>query len=236
MLLYGSCVSRDTYELVKNERDLLGYVARQSLISAMSVPAAAPTLDALESPFQRRMVTEDFEGSLKEIVRSASRHAAVFLIDLVDERLGVHRLSKESYVTRSNEFVKAGLHTHFAEAEWVRFGTTPHLELYRNAVADFADLLRVLGLADRTLVIEAPFAADLEDGSPCPLHGGRTAEEWNRLYRPYFDLWEHHGVAVHRVPADRVAASVNHRWGVGPYHYVESTYRAVLEEVTARGL
>lgn len=235
VLLYGSCVSRDTYELVKDARPLAGYVARQSLISAMGDPVPTPDLSALASPFQQRMVAEDHEGALRGIVRG-NADAGVLLLDLVDERLGVYRAGDGAYVTRSNEFVKAGLHTDRDPADWIKFGTPEHVDLYRAAVERFAVLLHSLGMVPRTLVADIPFAATMEDGSPCPLHGGRTAQEWDRLYRPYFAAWEAAGVAVYRVPDDLVAATAGHRWGVGPYHYTPMTYHAVLSELDRRCL
>ena len=55
VFIYGSCVTRDAVEHWKDdERRVVGYVARQSLISALSPPGDAEQfrLSAIESPFQ----------------------------------------------------------------------------------------------------------------------------------------------------------------------------------------
>jgi hypothetical protein len=38
IFIYGGCVSRDTFELMKEKHSLVHYVSRQSLISAASSP------------------------------------------------------------------------------------------------------------------------------------------------------------------------------------------------------
>ncbi|MBP2216308.1 DUF6270 domain-containing protein [Arthrobacter sp. CAN_C5] len=42
ILIYGSCVSRDAYSTFGDDYALTGYVARQSMISAMSRPTTLP--------------------------------------------------------------------------------------------------------------------------------------------------------------------------------------------------
>ncbi|WP_418606330.1 DUF6270 domain-containing protein [Georgenia sp. SUBG003] len=67
-LLYGSCVSRDAFQHLGGGYELLQYVARQSLISAMSPAAVLPAQPSLVSPFQERMVRDDVASTAPSVL------------------------------------------------------------------------------------------------------------------------------------------------------------------------
>lgn len=86
VFIYGSCVSRDPFELPGSLK-LDGYYARSSLVSAFSLlesGLADADLSTNPSPFQRRMVAADLTRQIPELLRTST--ADVILIDLVDER------------------------------------------------------------------------------------------------------------------------------------------------------
>ena len=132
LAVYGSCVARDTVEhLVPGTVRLLGYVARQSLVSAMSPPLDTDPghLDALPSAFQRRVLGEDARSAL---LRTLARDAAsleVLLWDLADERLGVYLLPDGGAITRTAELVASGAEPAMAaRARLLTLGSDEHLE------------------------------------------------------------------------------------------------------------
>src|SRR4051794_991617 len=90
LFVYGSCVSRDTVEpLVRAGHRLDGYVARQSLISALR-PADRRLLPelGLDSPFQQRMWDGDVRAGLFPTLKSLETgHRRLLIWDIVDERL-----------------------------------------------------------------------------------------------------------------------------------------------------
>ncbi len=87
LLIYGSCVSRDIFNL-EESRDfkLTDYYARSSMASLCSEAYEnEEALSRIPSAFRRRMVACDFS---KEILSAKDKFAAadVILIDLIDER------------------------------------------------------------------------------------------------------------------------------------------------------
>lgn len=108
VMIYGSCVARDTVEAAAGSVELVRYVARQSLISVGSDASAhLPTELGLDSPFQARMVTADFLGSLGADLTEVGKDVDRLLWDLADERHGVYRFRDGTIATRSVETMRS---------------------------------------------------------------------------------------------------------------------------------
>src|SRR5699024_11175643 len=89
-MIYGSCVTRDTFEFLGDDFLLKSYVARQSVISAGTQTSdTLPMLDPIASAFQKRMVEGDLKGNLYETLDTQASQADLLVIDLIDERGGV---------------------------------------------------------------------------------------------------------------------------------------------------
>lgn len=230
VFIAGSCVSRDTVELMDHERYALrAYVARQSLISAYGSPAQAPDLPAELSPFQRRMVQGDVAGDLPRRLRRSADLVDLVLWDLFDERLGVYALTSGGYVTRTPEIMGTTLHAHLeATARLVALGSEEHLRSWCAAATGWHDLLDELGLADRTLLVAPPWATRSSSGSPVPGSFGLGPEEANRRYAPYLIHVASLGVPVLTVPEHLAVAAADHRWGLAPFHYQPATYQCLI--------
>jgi hypothetical protein len=234
VFIAGSCVSRDTFALLDPERYALeGYVARQSLISAFTGPAAdVPALPEHLSPFQRRMLAGDVAGDLPRRLRRAAGTVDLLLWDVVDERLGVYRLPDGSFVTRTPELIGTALHDHLERtARLVAFGSDEHLGLWRAAAGAWVEVLRRHDLLARTLVVAPPWATRSDDGSPVPTSFGLGAEQANRLSAPYLACAAALGAPVLTVPPDTAVAAAGHRWGLAPFHYADATYARLVAGV-----
>jgi hypothetical protein len=233
VLVYGSCVSRDSFEAFDAARFVLhGYHARHSLISAFSpLPADVVATTALPSAFQRRMVTDDVTAALVGRLTSAARPPDLILWDLVDERLGVVELPGGGALTVSNELLAARVELPEGSVH-VPFGSDRHFELWTGALARFADLLGCRGLSGRTVLLLAPWASRTHDGRPTPPSHGVAADEGNLLYARYEEAAAAlPGVRVVRMsPAEAVGAA-EHRWGPAPFHYTDDFYRLVAARV-----
>ncbi|NMR20527.1 DUF6270 domain-containing protein [Cellulomonas fimi] len=233
VFIYGSCVSRDTFELMDHERyTLLAYVARQSLISAFGPrPADVATPEEL-SPFQRRMIQGDLEGDLTRKLAAAARSVDLLLWDLTDERLGVYQLRDGAYATRTSDNVGTSFEAGLQEqSTLIRFGSDQHRGLWVDAATKFVDTLGQLELLDRTLVLAPAWAERSLDGTPVPGSFGLLPPDANSLYEPYYRAIGELGVTAVRLPVDRVIASAGHRWGAAPFHYDDATYRALIERI-----
>ena len=141
--IYGSCVSRDTFEYVDKERfSLLRYVARSSLISAFSPPAPLPIpTDHGLSAFQLRQVCTDSSSRLLPTLRELADRIDLLLWDLVDERLGVYTDAEGHVVTDSIELRTVGDHVLLDAYQHIPFGTDEHLALFRAALEPWRQFL-----------------------------------------------------------------------------------------------
>lgn len=234
-LIYGSCVSRDTFEFLPDSYKLLTYVARQSAIS-VGAPAdgVASRLKDLPSAFQNRMVSGDVRGDMLAVVE---RHAAdidVLLIDLIDERGGVLPLGG-GFVTKLSELWSAGGREIAAGVRLLAFGSDDHFAAWRRAFDHIVDELDRLGLRRRTLVLKTPWAALAPDGSDIPIPDWMTPPDTaNHLYERYFRHVADLGLAVVELPDDLARSPLDHRWGPSPFHYTEQAYRFLADQIVAR--
>lgn len=234
--IYGSCVSRDTFEFLRpHGYDLVRYVARQSLVSAFSPGLEAATLPGLDvtSPFQRRMLAGDWGSSLVPQLRAHREEVDLLLWDLCDERLGVWRLPEGEVVTRSVDAISSGLEASLADrAEVVSFGSPGHLAAFTDASRQFRDVLADTGLLERTLLLAPPWATHTDDGSPTPTSFGLSAQVANGIFDAYHRVVQNIlDVPVVTLGQDRVVAAAGHQWGPAPFHYADSVYEALVTQV-----
>jgi hypothetical protein len=235
--VYGSCVARDTFDRLGPGFELSGYVARQSLVSALSDPwdRVPDVVQTIESPFQRRMQAGDLTSDL--LVHLARRTGALDLLlwDLTDERLGFYVLDDGTVVTRSIELLACGLDDELARtARLVPFGTDEHLRRWVAALDELLERLDGLGLTGRLVVLGLPWARRTDDGRDVAPSFGVTAREGNRRLRPYHAALRRREVPMVSMRPWRVRASSSHAWGEAPFHYAEDVYAHVAEQIRTR--
>lgn len=229
--VYGSCVARDTIDTMEpGALTLAGYVARQSLISAMH--PADPSLvqgAGLASRFQRRMLEGDAGSNLFDLLSEAARNTDLVLCDLTDERLGVYELADSSYLTRSVELIRSGLEADIrAKGRWLAFGTDEHFSLWQAALGAFTQRLDTLGLRERTLFLLVPWASVDTTGSGVAPSFGTSAHDANAQYGRYNSaVMAAFPDQVISLSEDEVRTDPQHRWGPSPFHYAPSTYATI---------
>ncbi len=232
VFLYGSCVSRDTAEFRGSSWERAGYVARQSLISAMNSGMVMPRGTGLSSKFQNAMVDGDFSSSLPTLLRSVDKPLDRLVIDLVDERLGVYPYPENKYLTFSNELHQSGLMNQMkGRKAFLSFGSDQHFELWTEALDKFTELLRVLSLVDKTRVVKAPFVDFTNEGSGVPQTRNLSAGAWNDLYARYYELLQAKGFRIVEIPRESLVSTDSHKWGSAQYHYVDSAYEALASRI-----
>lgn len=125
LAVFGSCVSRDAVRYLPPGIELVSYIARSSIVSAVHAEPYLVTDEIPESfgAFEGRMVRHDLEKT--GLSSLAGSDPDVVVIDLIDERFRVyefagtlvtlsHRISKEQFgsevlqkgkvITRDNDF------------------------------------------------------------------------------------------------------------------------------------
>lgn len=224
--ILGSCVSRDTFEVLDPTRyDLAMYVARHSVVSTDTdarrhLPDELPAAHA----FQRKQMEMDAHGTLWERVDSVAGKIDLFLWDLVDDRHGYVRFPDGSYITRSIDLLgQPALAESLAQGRTVSFGTDEHFTTWRISADRFVAGLRRRALLQRTLLLAVDWASKTTDGEPAPLSMGVHADDANARFARYYDHIQSLGIPALRIRAPLTDPS--HRWGAAPFHYAESVYR-----------
>lgn len=233
--IYGSCVSRDTFEFMGDSGfELVTYVARQSLTSATSAPSTVdPPPFETTSPFQRRMLMGDWEGSLLGLLRKQRPQTDLLLWDLFDERLGVNRLAGGKFVTRSVDTLSTGLEAAvIPSSEHMSLGSPEHLSAFRAALDRFGSELMSLDLMDRTLVVAPPWATTTVDGLAAPSSYSLLPDRANELFETYYAAIDATlGLPSVTVPAPDAVADPAHRWGLAPFHYGRAVYESLASQI-----
>ncbi|MBD7979520.1 DUF6270 domain-containing protein [Oerskovia merdavium] len=232
-LVFGSCVSRDTFSHLEPQKfELVQYIARQSILSAISPPTTLDIdLTPLTSRFQRRMVRGSLEGNLLASLEDARPDLIIW--DITDERTGVFEMSDRSYVTRMVELDQVGMTAKVARASLrhIQFGTSEHFSIWTSACNRLAQRLSNLNLLDKTILLAPPWAQFDNNSEETPQSYGLTANQANQLMEPYLEYVEELlGRARITHPSPR--ADRNSRWGVAAFHYTDEVYRSLARNIT----
>ena len=229
IIIFGSCVARDTAAIMSDTAKVRRYVARQSMVSAAHGSAELDGEVQLDSAFQKRGVESDFKGEALKLLRASAPNANVLLLDLMDERLGVYRASSGSYITRTWELANSGILNQQPEPlTHIEFGSDAHFKLWQEAAKQIAEELTALDLP--VLLLAPPLAERDLEGNALDYIGHPVAV-WNKTFDRYYDAIEQFGITVLRPPADLAVADKNHKWGLAPFHYAEPMYKWFQTEI-----
>lgn len=229
---YGGCVTRDSFELLKPDYKLLGYVARQSLVSSGHAPIIVPKSETnLESPFQQRQLRGDVDSSLLPTLRRCAGTSDSIILDLVVERLGV-RQYQQGFLTRSNELARSALGESLtSEHPSVRFATDRHFKLWCYGARQLVDVLRRESALERTLVFDTPWASFTQTGIEVPGFRNQSPSKMNELFERYYAYLRELGLHIVRLPDELVLSDDDHQWGPAPYHYHREAYVWLAQQV-----
>lgn len=230
VFIYGSCVTRDAVPWFADyDLEMVGYVARQSLLSAFRRANSKEfDLSKISSNFQRRMSKNDIEGNLRFDLRR-SQPDAVFW-DICDERLTVRKLPSGGMITQSQDYVTAGMHPG-PLGPHLRFGTDEHYALWNRGLEQLLAVMDQMGLAGKLFLNATPWALEDEFGEN---HNGQaeTAREFNERAARYLSLANGSGVkVVVTEQGDAISRTQGHAWGPAPFHYVDATYKKMLSNL-----
>lgn len=235
IVIFGSCVSRDAVGLDPERVVPAHYTARQSWVSAASPSAWAPPIDRLTSPFQRRMLRDDFRSSLFSQISEHAPSADLVLFDIVDERLGVIEYFPRRFVTLSAELSSSGYLTgdRLLRRRRLHLGDAEHLRRFRAAAEQVKGALVEADAWHKTLLIRAPYADRSVEGDSLVGDYGIAPEAWDIRYAAYYDLLDDLGFPMIAPPEELLFSTRTHRWGPHPIHYQEPASRALVDRMVA---
>ena len=228
VFIYGSCVTRDAVSWFSDYGfEMVGYIARQSLISAFrKANTSEYEFSKINSTFQRRMAIGDVGGNLRFAVQQSKPDVVVW--DICDERLGVRKARNGGMITHTRDYVAEGIHPGpFGPV--MQFGTDEHYALWERALSELLTAVDRYGLAGKLYLNATPWAVEDEYGRA---HKGQAqaAANFNQAAVRYLDLARREGVNVVVVPQGAaISRSDGHQWGPAPFHYVDGTYQSMLK-------
>lgn len=240
--IYGSCVSRDTYEMVGKERglNLIQSVARQSLVSAFH--PTVPTLwnmKRIPSAYQRRNTLRDIESSLPPLLKSSKEDIDLLVIDLIDERSGFWQLPDGGVFTPLQANRKAAKKP-YSEFPGKRFSlNSPHYHShFKKAAEQLKDLLISLGLFHRCIVIDIPLSTQihpLQEGQDleAELSCIQDAKSSGPAIIKCYQILEELGFNMAGCQSHKPLMVHDHIWGLAPFHFDNETYQLIANKLLA---
>lgn len=236
IFIYGGCVSRDSIEFANTSVsdsaprfEVAKYVARSSLL-AVGTDASNLFDDLrLKSKFQQRMLEGDVFGSLLnecKIIRGCD----LMIWDLNVERLGVWITPDGGVVTNSTELKRCPSYSKGQQvSRFIGFGEAEHFMRWQSAASIFVSYLGLLGVKHKLIIIAPNWAVKDEKGKPLK-RSSLQPQSFNAAVQPYLSHLEALGLPVVRI--EETVASTDHKWGLAPFHYTESTYREVVDAIS----
>lgn len=250
--IIGSCITRDLWPIVGAEPSDLLYISRTSLPSLFAQPLEGVET-AQEPPpglgvfTHRAMVNDLKKRALAALVAHQPTH---IIFDFIDERLDLLSVGG-TLVTHSWELDVSGYldQPAFAGAATIKRTSSACELLWLQAADEMAAFIQSTPLRDATLIVhEAQWATRYQDEAgtvrdftdEVEIFQGKPAAiaEHNAmldLYHPAFRARLPQAVSVAASPKLHLA-SVEHRWGLSPFHYVDDYYRDVWSGLKALGV
>ena len=229
--IFGSCVSRDVLEFYKNDDlTLKNYIARQSIISAISKPITVEEQDVkLTSNFQKKQILNDLRKTTFDIL--LNNKSDYLIIDLIDERFRVGKY-EDSYFTISQDFVNSGILksdydiVNVAIRKRKYYFDGRELDFYVN---EFCDRVCSIYNDDKIILHKALFVDryinKLNKVKKFPLDRIRINKIVNKKINYIFKILKlrfPNALVIDITP--KYYASENHRWGLAQMHYQDEYY------------
>ena len=131
--------------------ELSTYIARESMISAVSPPIAYESSEIrLSSKFQCEMVRHDFEKDAIDILRQDG--SSFLILDLIDERFCLAKF-RNSIVTVSNEFSQCGI----AEEQDLEMIKNKLTEGFKKQVKEFCSRIKEIYPEEHVIIHRGRF-------------------------------------------------------------------------------
>ncbi|WCI08748.1 DUF6270 domain-containing protein [Arthrobacter sp. OVS8] len=215
VMIYGSAVSPDVIGDMDSDFRLLRHVAGQSMISALSRPAVL--LEGPADEFPSAALEGDIKSSLLKRVRRYASDLDVLVINLADERHGVVRLPDGTFVTLTPELRTSGLLDTIRGTKTIISPVTErHWTLWEAAANRLFKALTELGMRNRTIVIDTPWAEVANSGTGDSQDPGPSTSELNAYFIECCAHIRSLGFSVETLPEELRAAAPRDNPGAAP--------------------
>lgn len=235
--IFGSCVSRDLFEMQKDflsRYEICFYSARSSVISYMSLPNTCNKLRVVEDGFEPKRAIYDLEKSHWRDFELSKPD--MVLIDFIDERIGLIKYNG-SIFSASGPIIKA-----FERANIPFEILRPWDDgIKRNrswALKYFLE--RIRAICPNILIHKASWAENYYDknNNICSFEGSkfeRLIELNNSILNELFDSIDNSDIPIDFVGGEvGMIAANTHKWGFSPIHYDEKYYKTLAKQLHVR--
>lgn len=241
--IIGSCVTRDALTHLPDDLSVATYIARTSVVSAVSspLPLDLPKASIVANcDFDRKSIFRDLKKTV--FADLSSSPASFLIIDFIDERFALGRNSTGQFFTKSNELIRSKL---LANCETFDFGTSrldkPHTlsnSFVEERFHEWSSQLLNIYPEDHIVIHGATFVDHYLDRESGGIKMFDTAilhcnELWNTklamlhsFARKYFP----HAGAYLSYTQEYCADSA-HQWGLSSCHYQPEYYRRVADDI-----
>lgn len=229
ILIFGSCVSRDPFEdFVNSDLGFIvnDYYARTSFASISGAPILGEDLSKIASPFQRRMVHQDFS---KNFIDYDFSTIDLIVFDFIDDRFALLELPDGASCTESDEFKKSDLN--FRSNRISPF-SEEFFNRWENGWNRILEKLIAFDILDR-VVINNVLLAEV-DNSGVAFEG--------RNYISRFNSWLHRVYSRLKIDIPEkqfcnysstfFVGDSRHKWGRSPFHFDKSVNKAFMNYLT----
>lgn len=225
VFIWGSCVSRDCFNYPSSSSfDLVKYHARCSCVSAMSKPVSliGINLDKLSSKFKRQAIIDDFNKQLIKDLKTIEFD--ILLIDFIDERFSLKINNQGNIITISAELQETGFVS--LDGKIVHIGDEEKFYLWNKSWNKFIDFCKKNNIKDKIVINCARWANYMENGEIISSFTQKYIDKNNKFLEKIYnvikeDIPEYRCI---RYSDEEVIANSKHRWGISPFHYIDTFY------------
>jgi len=231
IFIYGSCVSRDPFELDNEGKfEIVDYFARSSLASLVGKPYIdKKIIDGISKPWAKKVTKQDMEKSLFEHL--LKQEFDVLIVDLIDERHNLH--IKENIInTISVEYGKALYHPN--QYSTIKAFSDEKFNIWIKGLEKLAYCLKKNNLDNKVVLNKIYWTNFIGEEKSINIqysteHVEKANNELERMYIKFIKFLPN--TKVVKYPKEMLYSDPNHKWGLAPFHYNDFVMRHQLLEL-----
>lgn len=241
--IWGSCVSRDIFELEENNFFKVGcYVGRNGIISSLMPPIDIANLSM--NGWENRMVLYDLE---KKAYSNLEREKSDFLlIDLIDERFGLLEIKSgvlTTYITYSQVLKRSPVFKKIKEKNPIKVIDQDDIGDYliEYYLKEYCEKIKAIYSPNQIILNEAmpvkqyiTLEGNIEDFNNTIVDDGiDVTDKYRERLKKYYGIIEKNfGNQCHIIKMpDNTFGYEGHKWGLASTHFTDQYYKYMLDEI-----
>ncbi|MCM3443783.1 DUF6270 domain-containing protein [Metabacillus halosaccharovorans] len=229
--ILGSCVTRDSFGLVKHNYKLNSYFPRSSLVSLYSKPVEIKKEDiVIKSQYQQKLIFQDMTKQFPRYIKETE--SDVLIIDFIDERLGLLKIN-DTYITKSHEVNNSNVRKLF---QTVPLNVDQHfMQMWKNSAMKLIEDIN--SRSYKHIIIHKSYWKKTyinKDGEKCMFNEKERLEKIkfnNRMLAEMYSFIEENLPYVKTIEPDEFSADESHQWGLTPFHYELEYYKYFIKKL-----